>query len=198
MVVVIDARGYAGYRCGQIRTGVRCKTGQISIRLGDPQIDATMERMLGSEETLRRLIDASYEEAERRAELDPRSIDRKITDLENRRERCMDAYESGEYELPQLSKRLAAIKGEVATLREFQEHAEEPIEMDSEVISKVADVFGSWASLSRSEKRELLRAYRIRIHVTRLERRKIHVSQVDIGLLGYVGLYKKMKRYGIT
>jgi chromosome segregation ATPase len=154
--------------------------------------------LLGSEETLKRLIDASYEEAEHRAELDPRSIERKITELENRRSRCMDAYEMGEYELPQLSKRLTAIKGEMAKLREFQERAEEPIEINPELITQVVDVFGSWASLPRSEKRQMLRAYRIRIQLTRPERRKIHVSQVDIGLLGDVGLYKKMKRHGIT
>ena len=51
------------------------------------------------------------------------------------------------------------------------------------------EVFSSLASLSRSDKRELLRAYRIRIHLTKPERRKIKVTRVDVGLLSDVALY---------
>jgi DNA invertase Pin-like site-specific DNA recombinase len=199
MLVAIDSRGYAGYRCGRdVRRSARCETGQTSVRLADSQLDAALGRMLGSEETLNGLIEASYENAEKEVGLDPRSIARKITELENRRSRAMDAYEKGAYELPELTKRLAAIDGELGSLRELQERSSEAIELDPDLLAQVIEVFGSWCLLERCEKRDLLRAYRISIHVSRPARRILHVNRVDIGLLADVALYKKMRRHGIT
>jgi hypothetical protein len=126
MLTEKDSRGYG-------RTE-RCETGQTSTRIADPQLDAALEQMLGSEETLLRLIEASYESAEREAGLDPRSITRRITVLQNRRPRIMDAYERGDYELPELRKRLGGIDAEIQKLRDFQDSAPEPIELEPGVV----------------------------------------------------------------
>jgi hypothetical protein len=199
MLTEKDSRGYAGDRCaGNVRRTERCETGQTSTRIADPQLDAALEQMLGSEETLLRLIEASYESAEREAGLDPRSITRRITELQNRRPRIMDAYERGDYELPELRKRLGGIDAEIQKLRDFQDSAPEPIELEPGVVVQVAEVFASWRFLARSDKRDLLRAYRIRIHVSRPERRILHIKRVDIGSLGDIALYKKTRRYGIA
>jgi hypothetical protein len=53
----------------------------------------------------------------------------------------------------------------------------------AELVAALVDVFSSWQDLTKAEKRELLRSYRMRIVVTRPQRGEMKVERVDIGAL---------------
>ena len=191
-----DSRGYPGYVCGNARVR-KCRTGQTSVGLADPQIDAALDTRLGDIDTLRRLIERSVEEAQKRAQAPPGELARKLSHLHNQRERVKDAYEEGIYDLRDLQKRLAKIDGEVSVLEGLLEHEEEPIAVDPELVAELVDVFSSWRHLRREEKREILRAYQIRVRVSRPARRIVSVDQVVIGSLNNLAIFKKLRRHGM-
>jgi hypothetical protein len=89
-----DSRGYPSYFCPNARSR-GCPTGWHSTLRSDPQLDEQLEMLLGDLETLTRLIDASAEEAARRAQAPPSELARRLTDLENQRRRVKDAYVEG-------------------------------------------------------------------------------------------------------
>ena len=197
--VLPDSKSYRGYCCGNARYN-HCPTGRTSIRIADPQIDAALEQRLGDIDTLRRLIEKSAEEARSRAEVPPAEITRKLTQRHNQKERVKDAYDEGLYDLVELRKRLGKLDGEIALLESLLAEQEEPSSIDSEFVTGLVDVFSSWRDLRRDEKRDLIRAYQIRIRVSRPKRGNLSVDQVVIGVLGdrnNLTIYKKLKRYGM-
>ena len=89
------------------------------MRIADPQIDATVERMLGSHGTLQRLIEGSAEEASKRAQAPPAETSRRVSVLRNQEHRVKDAYVEGAFGLSELKKRVADIQGEIAVLTDL-------------------------------------------------------------------------------
>ena len=67
---------------------------------------------------------------------------------------------------------------------------DEPIELDEEAVAAIAQVFGSWASLRRDQKRAVLRDFGIRIAVQRPRRRVLTVSRIEVESLAGLCLYK--------
>jgi DNA invertase Pin-like site-specific DNA recombinase len=199
--VQLDSRGYGSYCCGNQRER-RCKTGHVSVRLADPQLDATVERMLGSSDTLRRLIEASAEEASKRAQAPPAETSRRVSELRNQERRVKDAYVEGAFGLPELKKRVAGIQGEINVLTDLMEREAPDVTVGASLVAALVDVFSSWQDLTKVEKRELLRSYRMRVVVIRPRRGEMKVERVEIGALpsfpDELCLYKKMKRHGIT
>jgi DNA invertase Pin-like site-specific DNA recombinase len=198
MWVVPDSRGYLGYYCGSSRTK-GCETGQTSIRLAEPQIDAALEQRLGSEPTLRMLIEKSAEENVQAAAR-PAAVARRINELHNQSERVKDAYEAGLYDLPELGKRLTKLQTEIRGLEGALELAGAEIEVNPKLVSDLVDVFASWRDLRREEKRRLLGSFQIRVRVSRPARRVVSVDEVVIGVAGSqhaLTIYKKLRRYGM-
>jgi hypothetical protein len=142
----------------------RCRTSQTSTRLAEPQIDATLESRLGSEETLRLLIERSTDANVLQAAR-PTTTARRITELYNRCER-----------------------------------ASAVIEVDADLVARLVDVFSSWRKLRCEEKRRLLKAFQIRVRVSRPARRVLTVDEVMIGVAGSryaLTISKKLRRYEI-
>lgn len=177
-----DSRGSAGYRCTRATGRRGCSARQLSVRLADPQLDRELERLLGDEATLRRLLEAAAEEGAARAGA-PADLERRRADLENRRRRLLDGHEAGLYSTAEVSKRLARLNGEVALLAELMERSPAPIRPNPALVADLAEVFGSWADLGRESRRRLLSAYRIRVAISVPRRRVLHVHKVAIGVL---------------
>jgi len=200
MLLVTDSKGYSSYSCANTRHR-KCSSGQISIRLADPQLDERLEYMLGSPEILRRLIEASAEESAKRAEAPPAETAKRITELRNQETRVKDAYVEGAFELPDLTKRIDAIRGEVSLLEDLLEREPAQVTVGEDVVAALVEVFCSWRDLTREEKRNLLTAYRVQMVVSLPQRREIKVVRVELGALpsfpSELRLYKKMKRLGI-
>ena len=197
--VVRDSKRYGGYCCGNARHE-KCPTGQTSTRLADPQIDQALQARLGDLETLRRLIEKSAEEALRGAEAPPAETARKISHLHNQKERIKDAYEAGAYDVLELKKRLGRIDGEIGLLDELLKSQPQSVEVDPGLVAELVEVFTSWRDLPRSDKRELLSAFQIRVRVSRPKRGVLSVDQVVVGVAGFpdsLTIYKKLKRHGL-
>ncbi len=194
--VQTDAKGYAGYICGN-RPHKKCNASQISTRLADPQIDTALERMLGSPEMLERLLDAAREGGERRAASQAGETQRKLAELENRRVRVKDAYEAGVYDVRELQKKVGNLDGEISVLRGLMERETVDLELDPAIQRQVIDIFSEWGFCTRDQKRRLLRDFQIRMRITVPVRRVVAVEGVEIGVLCSAFMYKKMKRLSV-
>ena len=198
MWVVPDSRGYLGYCCGSARSK-GCETGQTSVRLAEPQIDAALEARLGSEPILRQLIEKSADTNILKAAR-PAAVARRINELHNQCERAKDAYEEGLYDLAELGKRLAKLKAQIRGLESALELAGAEIEISPRLVVDLVDVFSSWRDLRPEEKRKLLKSFQVRVRVSRPERRVVSVDEVMIGVAGSqhaLTIYKKLRRYGM-
>jgi len=188
----------SAYRCyGSGRK--TCDFGQLSREKADFAAGIALERVLGDLDTLCHLIEESRRQEARTASARPREAARRIAELQNRRKRMLDAFEAGVIELADLRKRTEAIDGELRSLEALTAAAQE-VEIDSEAVTALVDVFSSWTHLSRDEKRRLLRAFGIRVGIDRAgqgRRAVAHVAHVRIGSLRDVVVYKKKKRFGI-
>jgi hypothetical protein len=74
-----------------------------------------------------------------------------------------------------------------------------PPELSSELTGALVDVFSHFRDLTREEKRQLLREFRIRIRVKKIpgpgRRKVLQVSSIRLGLFhDNAVIYKKMKR----
>jgi hypothetical protein len=80
------------------------------------------------------------------------------------------------------------------------EAPEDPDPVPDEVAeADLVEVFASWATLRASERRALLRAWRIERYVERVARGMLRVERLRIGAVpGDAWLYKKMQRLGIA
>lgn len=183
-----DTRSHGGYVCAN-RRPKRCTGGQVSHVAADPQLDETLGALLGHEDTLRRLIEESAQHAAERAASAPAETVRRISQLENQAARIRDAYVDGAFDLREMKKRGGAVEGELSLLRGLLERQNDDIELDSDAVLEVVDVFSSWGDLGRMDKRRLLRAFQIRIAVRKAARLKIHVDRVTIGVLEDAVIY---------
>lgn len=120
-----------------------CPTGNTSIRLADPIIDAALSALLGTAEVLERLVAESLRAAQDRAKAAPAEVTRKLTDLANQRRRLIDAHVAGVVDLRETERRAAAIDSEIATLERLAARADDSIEIDDEVLDALVDVFSS-------------------------------------------------------
>jgi len=199
MVVVIDSRGYGAYQCGRGGRG-RCEArSQTSVRIADPQLDRQVEALLGDLDTLRMLLDAATRERARDASVASRDLSRRASQLANRRERLIDAYEAGSLALPELQKRIGQIDAERAAVEAAMGAPETPDPVPDEVLADIVEVFAAWANLRGAERRALLRAWRIELYVERAARGVLRVERLRIGAVpGDAWIYKKMQRLGIA
>lgn len=95
-----------------------------------------------------------------------------------------------------MHKRTEAIGGELRSLEALTAAAQE-VEIGSEAVTALVDVFSSWSHLSRDEKRRLLRAFGIRVGIDRIgqgRRSVAHVAHVRIGSLRDVVVYNYRPR----
>ncbi len=193
-----DSREYTAYACPRKRD--RCGAVHVSTRLADPVLDAELERILGDFDTLSLILEASQNEEVRDASPSAREIGRRLTHVENRRQRTIESYIEGVITREERDKLITSISNEKAGLEALMS-AEDEIELPEGFVDDVVMVFASWRDLSRERKRELLRAYQVEIVVEKRGARKrswLHVDRIRLGLLpAHVWLYKKMKRLGI-
>lgn len=171
------------------------------MRAADPIIDQALEARLGSEATLRQLLEKAAEETARRR-APTTDAARRLTELHNRRARIQDGFERGLYTASEAAKRIASVEGDIAAITELLGRDSGPISIDPDVLHQLVEVFASWAELQRDEKRELLAANRIRIRLRAVgPRRAPEVDSITVGILGdlpdSVRVYKKMRRYRI-
>lgn len=200
MLVVIDSRGYGAYQCGRGGCRRRCEArAQTSVRIADPQLDRQVGTLLGDLDTLRMLLDAATRERARDASVASCDLTHRAADLANRRERLLDAYESGALALSELRKRISQLDAERAAVEAAMEAPETPDPVPDEVLADIVEVFASWASLRASERRALLRAWRIELYVERVAPGILRVERLRIGAVpGDAWIYKKMQRLGIA
>lgn len=180
------------YFCGGRRAG-RCEQGDAAVTLADPVIDAALEERLGSEDVLRRLLDAAAQDA--RSRRSPTTdLGRRMAELSNRRARVQDGHEAGVYSASEATKRIATIDADYAALVEIAGRDEAAqVRVDGALVAEVVDVFGSWSELRREERRRLLAAYRVRVALrTTKRRRPPEVESIAVGLLSrdVVRVYK--------
>ncbi|MCP5059753.1 MAG: hypothetical protein GY937_23870 [bacterium] len=188
---------YWSYRCYHSARKA-CDFGQISRTKIDEAANAALERVLGDLDTLCHLIEESRREEDQTATTRPREAARRIAELQNRRRRVVDAFEATVIDLRELRRRTEAIDAEIRSL-EALTIASDAIEIDSDAVAALVDVFSSWRDLRRDEKRRLLKAFGIRVAIDRIGRGKrslARVARVRVGLLRDVVLYKEMKRLG--
>jgi DNA invertase Pin-like site-specific DNA recombinase len=189
--------GAPAYICGARKRG--CAQGHVAVTLADPVIDAALESRLGSEDVLRRLLDAAADEARTRR-APATDIGARLAGLHNRRARVLDGHEEGVYKTSEATKRLAALDGEIAALNELAGRDDAPVPVDAALVSELVSVFAEWRDLRREAKRRLLAAYRVRIALASTRRKHAPiVESVSIGSLSRdsVRVYKKMRRFGI-
>ncbi len=174
--------------------------GACSARMAEPALDTQLEAILGDLDTLTHLLDAATREAAREASATTRHVGRRLTQVENRRQRVKDAYVEGDFDLAELRKRTAAFDAEKAEL-EAHVGTDAPVEIDHELVADLVEVFASWRDLKREDKRALLRDYRAEIVVETLggrRKRWLRVDRLRLGVLPpHLWLYKKMKRFQI-
>ena len=60
---------------------------------------------------------------------------------------------AGLFDLEELSKRRAAIDGELSVLQELRDRTDSTIELDDGLVVEIVDVFSSWRDLTREQKR---------------------------------------------
>ena len=120
--------------------------------LADPVLDQQVERVLGDAETLAYLHDANTREDSQNASPSAAEIGRKLTMLENRRQRIRDAYDEGDYDLRELRKREGAVEAEKAALDALMD-TQEPWTPPEDLVTDLVDVFSSWSDLQRHERR---------------------------------------------
>jgi len=104
----------------------------------------------------------------------------------------LDAYQAGAIEIADLTKRTSGIDGEIEALRSLQNRTERPLEIDTDAIEALADVFVSWTELSRKTQHELLSSMQIRIRYTKIGTTRTSsaaVKSVTLGLLGNAVIY---------
>jgi hypothetical protein len=171
--------------------------------LADPIIGAALELRLGDRETLERLIYEAGLEADQRASASAKTLQVRLDELMGQRARIHGGYEKGLYELDELEKKLTQLADQRAEIEALMASEDRPPEVSPELIGALVDVFGHFRDLTREEKRQLLREFRIRVRVNKVpgpSRRKVlQVASIRLGLFhDNAVIYKKMKRFGIT
>jgi len=191
------------YVCARSYRGDCDTFGQLSGQVVDEYLHAALERVLGDVDTLTRIVDEALRAERETATQQPREVERRLAELDNQRRRLMDAYQTGDIELPDLRKRATGIDNEREALRTLQ-MGHEGVQFDESAAESLVDVFSSWAILRRQERQSLLEAFEVRIGMSRVGQRRRAVPRVEwvrLGTLGDmrmdVGLYKKMRRLGI-
>jgi DNA invertase Pin-like site-specific DNA recombinase len=199
LLAVRDSRGYGAYTCAR-RHGSPCPgtSRRISVRLADPQLDAQIEAILGSPETLEHLAAAAIREAGRTAATSTRELERRLVLLDERRRRALDAHETGLTSIEEAAKRLARIADQRAAV-EAEMGSDDAGEIPDGWLVEVAEIFASWAILRPADRRSLLDAWRLEIGVERPAPGVVRVDRMRLlGLPSGVWLYKKMQRLGIV
>jgi hypothetical protein len=126
-------------------------------------------------------------------------LGRRMTLLDNRRARAVDAYEMGAIEAAELRKRIATIDSERDALR-LQIDLAEPPEIDEGACIDVAYAFARWGRLGRVRRRKLLESFGVRFWVEKDGKgfhAKARLSRIEIGVLNSAAIYKKMKRLNV-
>ena len=188
----------AAYLCGNARSG-GCPTGHTSHRLADPQIDRQLEAALGSVEALTAIVEAATSEGDRQAVGSLQSHERRLTEIGNEKTRAGNAYIKGAIAEETLDKRLEALKAEEAAIGRLMRRLTADVpELGPDTLRKLAEVFSSWTTLSRDDKRELLRDFGIRLVVTRPQKGELRVQEIRLGAAHDRRLiFKKLKRFGL-
>ena len=75
-------------------------------------------------------------------------------------------------------------------------------EISPELVTALVDVFGHFRDLTRDEKRQLMREFRVRVRVSKVpgpgRRRVLQVDSIRLGLFhDNAVIYKKMKRLNV-
>lgn len=188
-----DPWGLGGYVCWR-RIKKLCDMSQVSVRLADPRLDEQLESILGHEDTLAHLLEASTREAEAHASPSARELRRRLDEIERRHLRVKDGFEAGLYELQEAQKRTAGLDAERAEIEALMGVPGEEIEISIDLVSDLVEVFGSWSDLGRDEKRSLLRDYGAEIVVDHQGKPRLSWLRVDRLHLStfpsYLWLYK--------
>ena len=104
--------------------------------------------------------------------------------------------------MPEARKRLADLDGEIAALDVVLGRDDGPIEVSSDLVAELVEVFAAWPHLEREERRRLLESYRIRVALrTTKPHHPPDVESIAIGVLDSrdgVRVYKKMKRLRLS
>lgn len=187
-----DSRDYFSHVCAGARRH-RCPTGSISVRSGDPQLDAQLA-CLGDPDVLRAIAEES-QRPDRTAQTPADATEKRLAELERQASRLRDGYQAGVFELDDLRDRLASLEREAEALRSRRPQ-ERPEEVDADELAAILDVFANWESLRAHERRDLLAAFGARIFVARPRRGVLEVERLELPAIA--GSFKKMSRHGIT
>lgn len=166
------------YICSSARAR-GCPTRSFTAPAGDPQIDAALETRLGEETTLRRLLDEAAAESDRRAAAPAAETTRRLTLIENERERVLYQHEKGAIDDERMLKRVRALDAERKALEAVILTVSEEIEVSSDVVAAVARTFALWGSLARSAKRGVLADLGFTVRVRRGGARRRAIVEVD-------------------
>jgi len=170
--------GWPAYFCGG------CRARSISSRLADPVVDAALATALGSPAALMALLAPAFEGTEERERRAARDAGRRLAELDNRRRRVQEGYETGLYRPSEAAKRLADIDGETAVLRDALESRASHDLPAAELVARVVEVFADWRDLARGEKRSLLRELGVRVRLAIPQARQPEVASVEVAALG--------------
>lgn len=170
-----DGRAYPRYLCGRARSH-GCPTGSFSARLSDPRIDASLNVLLGTESSVRAVIDAALEGQPSRGS----SLEAERARLANRRAARLRQHEMGAIDDRELGKALATLDDESAALLAAQDRAGREIAVTPEVVDAVARACAEWASLPPAARRALLRDLGAVVRVERAGPRQLAVVGVEL------------------
>ena len=176
-------RGAPSYLCGARRAGT-CQGRSISARLADPVIDGALAAALGSGEALGRLLAPALEGAADRERRAARESGRRLAELDNRRRRVQEGYETGIYRPSEAAKRLADMGGETAVLRSALESPGGADLPPVALVARVEDVFASWGALRRAERRALMQELGVRVRLAVPAARRPVVVAVEVAAIG--------------
>ena len=176
-------RSSFAYHCDRRYTS--CSGAQASTKRVDARLHTDLEAILGSPESVTRMLDQALQARKREAAPSGAELGRRLALLENRRSRAREAYEAGVYELRELQKREKALDSERAGIEVLMATEDDWTPPEGLADTLVA-VFGSWAGLSRRARRDLLREWRVEIvgAVTGPRRhRHFEIERVRMGVL---------------
>ena len=182
-------RPYPAYRCGRARHG-SCAARSSSARMVEAAVGQALAARLGTEATLRRLLEVAIAEAESRGGPEAAELERRRVVLDQRRGRVLRQHELGHLGELALTKRLDELEGERAALELAQARLAAPLRVDPGLVRAMVRVFGRWALLGQERQRAALSSMQVRVAVRVPGPRRVEVVSVELGLLDRRRVYK--------
>lgn len=180
-----NGRSYWTYSCGN-RRGQQCSLPQIGSRSADAQLDLALESLLGEEDSLRQLVEASVQTVGR-PNAEAAAASETLLRLRHQRKRIQEGFVAGLFTVAEAHERQRKLQAESGRAERCMREAARPIKLDAKAVRDIVESFALWSFHPRDVRQELLRLHGVKAAVSvsgTKGQRQVEVRELELAVLG--------------